>query len=243
MSQPKNRWRENTEELYKKDLNDPDNHDVVVIHPEPDILECGVKWALGSTAVNKVSGGDGIPAEFFKILKDDAIKVLHLICQQIWKTQQLKAVVTNRRYWQSVSQFSHSVVSDCLRYHELQHTKPPCPSLTPGVYPNSCPLSWWCHPTISSSGITWLESFPKSGSFQMSQPFASGGQSTGVSASVLPMTTQDWFPLGWTGWISLQSKRLSRVFSNTTAQKHQFFGTQLSSLSNSHIHTWSLDKP
>ena len=98
MSQPKNRWRENTEELYKKDLNDPDNHDTVVIHPEPDILECGVKWVLGSTVVNKASGGDGITAELFKILKDDSIKVLHSICQKIWKTQQLKADVSNRRY-------------------------------------------------------------------------------------------------------------------------------------------------
>ena len=106
--------------------------------------------------------------------------------------------------------------------------RPPCPSPTPGAYPNSCPLSWWCHPAISSSVVPFSscpQSFPASGSFQMSQLFASGGQSTGVSAStsVLPMNTQDWSPLGWTGWISLQSKGLSRVFSNTTVQKHQFF--------------------
>ena len=110
---------------------------------------------------------------------------------------------------------------------------PNCPSPTPGVYSNSCPLSQWCHLTISSSVIHFsscLLSFPASGSFQMSQLFASGGQSIGVSAStsVLPMNTQDWSTLGWTGWISLQSKGLSRVFSNTTAQKHQFFGVQLS---------------
>ena len=130
-------------------------------------------------------------------------------------------------------QFSHSVVSNSLRPHELQHARPPCPSPIPGVHPNSCPLSQWCHPTMSSSVILFsscLESFPASGSFLMSQLFASGGQNIGVSAStsVLPMNTQDWSPLGWTGWISLQSKGLSRVFSNTTVQKHQFFCTQLS---------------
>ena len=145
-------------------------------------------------------------------------------------------------------QFSCSVVSDSLWPHELQHTRSPCPSLTPGVYPNSCPSSRWCHPTISSSVILFsscLESCPASGSFPMSQLFASGGQSTGISASasVLPMNTQDWSPLGWTGWISLQSKGLSRVFSNTTLQKHQFFYAQLSSQFNPHIHTWPLEKP
>ena len=117
--------------------------------------------------------------------------------------------------------------------HELQHARPPCPSPTPRDYPNPCPLSWWCHPTISSSVIPFSscpQSFPASGSFQMNQLFASGGQSIGVSAStsVLPINTQDWSPLGWTGWISLQSKGLSRVFSNTTVQKHQFFSAQLS---------------
>ena len=130
-------------------------------------------------------------------------------------------------------QFSSSVMSDSLRPHELQHARPPCPSSTPRVYPNSCPLSRWCHPTISSSVIPFsscLQSFPTSGSFQMSQLFTSGGQNTGVSVStsLLLMNTQDWSPLRWTGWISLQSKGLSRVFSNTTGQKHQFFGTQLS---------------
>ena len=115
----------------------------------------------------------------------------------------------------------------------LQHARPPCPSPTPRAYSNSFPLSRWCHPTISSSVVSFssrLQSFPASGSFQMSQLFASGDQSIGVSASisVLPMKIQDWFPLGWTGWISLQSKGLSRVFSNTTVQKHQFFCAQLS---------------
>ena len=129
-------------------------------------------------------------------------------------------------------QFSNSVVSDSLRSHGLQHARPLCPSPTPGVYSNSCPLSQWCHPAISSSVVPFscLQSFPASGSFQMSQLFASGGQSIGVSAlvSVLPMNIQDWFSLEWTGWISLQSKGLSRVFSNTTVQKHQFFSAQLS---------------
>ena len=117
--------------------------------------------------------------------------------------------------------------------YELQHSRPPCPSPTPGVHPNPCPLSRWCHPTISSSVISFsscLLTFPASGSFQMSQLFISGGQSIGVSAStsVIPMNTQDWSPLGWTRWISLQSKGLSRVFYNTTVQKHQFFCAQLS---------------
>ena len=130
-------------------------------------------------------------------------------------------------------QFSCSVVSDSLRPHELQYTRPPCLSPTPGVHPNPCPLSRWCHPTISSSVVPFFscpQSFPASGSFQMSQLSASGGQSIGVWAStaVLPVNTQDWSPLGWTGWISLQSKGLSRVFSNITVQKQQFFGSQLS---------------
>ena len=148
----------------------------------------------------------------------------------------------------SAVQFSHSVVSDSLRPHQSQHTRPPCPSPTSGVHSNSCPSSRWCHPAISSSVIPFSscpQSLPASGSFPMSQLFTWGGQSIGVSAlaSVLPMNTQDWSPLEWTGWISLQFKGLSRVFYNTTVQKHQFFGTQLSSQSNSHIHTWPLEKP
>ena len=131
------------------------------------------------------------------------------------------------------AQFSQSVVSDSLWPHGLHHATPPCPLPTPRAYSNSWPLNQWCHPTISSSVIPFsscLQSFPASGSFQISQLFTSGGQSIGVSASasVLPTNIQDWFPVGWTGWISLQSKGLSRVFSNTTVQKHQFFGAQLS---------------
>ena len=145
-------------------------------------------------------------------------------------------------------QFSHSVVSDSLRPHESQHARPPCSSSTPRVYPNPCPSSQWCHPTVSSSVIPFsscFQSFPASGSSPRSQFFTSDGQSIGVSAStsVLPMNTQVWSPLGWTGWVSLQSKGLSRVFSNTTVQKHQFFSPQLSLWSNSHICTWLLEKP
>ena len=145
-------------------------------------------------------------------------------------------------------QFSRSIVSSSLRPHESQHARPPCLSPSPGVYSNSCPLSRWCHPAISSCVIPFSscsQSLPVSESFPMSQLFAWGGQNIGVSAlaSVLPMNTQDWSPLGWTGWTSLQSKGLSRVFSSTTVQKHQFFGAQLSLQSNSHIHTWPLEKP
>ena len=128
------------------------------------------------------------------------------------------------------NQFSHSVVSDSAT-NGLQHARLPCPSPTPGVYSNSSQLSWWCHPTISFSIVPFsscLQSFPISGSFQMSQLFASGSQSIGVSAStsVLPRNIQNWSPLRWTGWIPLQSKGLSRVFSNTTVQRHQFFGAR-----------------
>ena len=139
-------------------------------------------------------------------------------------------------------QFSHSVVSDSLRPHEPQHTRPPCPSPTPRVHPNPCPSSQWCHPTISSTVIP--SPLPASGSFPMSQLFTSGGQSIGVSASasVFPVNIQGWFPLGWTGLISLLSKRLSRVFSNTTIWKHQFSDAQPSFWSNSHIYTWLLEK-
>ena len=145
-------------------------------------------------------------------------------------------------------QFSRSVMSDSLRPHGLRHARLPCPSPTPRVYSNSCPLSQWFHPTISFSVIPFSscpQSFPASGSLQMSQFFISGGQSIGASpsASILPTNIQDWSTLGWTGWMSLQSKGLSRVFTNTTVQKHQFFTTQLSLQSNSHIHSWLLEKP
>ena len=147
-----------------------------------------------------------------------------------------------------LSSVSSSVASNSLRPHELQQARPPCPSPTPGVHPDSRPSGQWCHPAISSSIIPFSscpQSLPASESFPMSQLFAWGGQSIGVSAlaSVLPQYTQDWSPSEWTGWISLQPKGPSRVFSNTTVQKHQFFSTQLSSQSNSHIHTWPLEKP
>ena len=146
-------------------------------------------------------------------------------------------------FWGGISVQFSSVAQSCptLRPHEPQHARPPCPSPTPRVHPNICLLSWWCHPTISSSVIPFSscpQSFPASGSFSMSQLFASGGQSIGVSAStsVPPMNTKDWSPVGWTGRIFMQSRGLSRVFSNIV-QKHQLFGAQLSSPSNSHIHT------
>ena len=148
----------------------------------------------------------------------------------------------------SSMQFSCSVISKSLRPHEPQHARPPCASPTPRVHSNPCPLCQWCHPTIASSVVpfsSYPQSLPASGSFPMGQLFSSGGQNIGVSAStsVHPMNIQDWSPLGWTGWISLQSKGLSRVFSNTTVQKHQFFSAQLSLQSSSHIHTWLLEKP
>ena len=151
--------------------------------------------------------------------------ITKILIQQIY--------ILNIYYMPKSVQFSCSLMSDSLLPHGLQHARPPCSSPTPRVYSNSCPVSQWCHPNISPSVIPFssrLQSFPASGSFQMSRFFPSGGQSIKVSAStsVLPMNLQDWSPLGWTGWISLQSKGLSRVFSNTTVQKHQFFGAQLS---------------
>ena len=161
---------------------------------------------------------------------------------------------TKRGHQVRSDQISRSVVSDSLRPHELQHARPPCPSPTPGVHSNSRPSSRWCHPAISSSVVPFsscLQSLPASQSFPMSQLFTWGGQSTGVSAlaSFLPKKSQGWSLwslmscINIAGWISLQSKGLSRVFSNTTVQKHQFFGAQLFSQSNSHIHTWPLEKP
>ena len=145
-------------------------------------------------------------------------------------------------------QFSRSVLSDSLWPHESQHARPPCPSPTPRVHPDSRPSSQWCHPAISSSVIPFSSCphcLPASESFPRSQLFAWGGQSTGVSAlaSFLPKKSQGWSPSEWTGWISLQSKGLSRVFFNTTVQKHQFFGAQPSTQSTSHIHTWPQEKP
>ena len=145
-------------------------------------------------------------------------------------------------------QFSRSVVSDSLRPHELQPARPPCPSPSPRVHSDSRPSCPWCHPAISSSVVPFSscpQSLPTSESFPVSQLFPWGGQSTGVSAlaSFLPTKSQGWSPSEWTGWISLQSKGLSRVFSNTTVQKHQFFSIQPSSQSNSHMHTWPQEKP
>ena len=179
--------------------------------------------------------------------KRTKIKLICHVNQCKWAKLDLKIIALTPKPNSSV-QFSRSVVSDSLWPHESQHTRPPWPSSpTPGVYPNSCPSSRWCHPAISSSVVLFSscpQSLPESESFPMSQLFASGGQSIGVSASVsvLPMNTQGWSPSEWTGWISLQSKGLSRVFSNTF-QKHQFLRAQFSSQSNSRIHTWPLEKP
>ena len=164
------------------------------------------------------------------------------------KIHSLKIKNVHSRVRFSSVQFSRSVMSDSLRPHESQHTRPPCPSPTPRVHSDSSPLSRWCHPAISSSVVPFSScpwSLPASESFPMSQLFTWGGQSTGVSASASfpPKKSQGWSPSEWTSWISLQSKGFSRVFSNTTVQKHQFFGAQPSSQSNSHIHTWPLEKP
>ena len=155
---------------------------------------------------------------------------------------------TNPSLKRGVSQFSCSFMSNSLWLHGLQHTRLTCPSPTPRACSNLCLSSQWCHPTTSCSVVPFsscLQPFPASGSFPMSQFFTSGGKSIGASASVsvLSMNILDWSPLGWTGWISWQSKGLSRVLSNTTVQKHQFFGAQLSLWSNPHIHTWLLEKP
>ena len=157
----------------------------------------------------------------------------------------LESVWTKQNPLTLLVQFNHSVVFDSLWPNGRQHSRLPCPSPTPRACLNSCSSSWWCHPTISVVPFSCLQSFPASGSFQMTQFFASGGQSTGVSAlaSFLPKKCQGWSPSEWTGWVSLQSKGLSRVFSNTTVQKHQFFSAKLSSQPNSHIHTWPLEKP
>ena len=164
----------------------------------------------------------------------------------IIRDMQIKATVSYHLTSVSISSVSQLCLT--LRPQGLQHARLPCLSPTPRPYSNSCPSCWWCHPIISSSVVPFsfhLQSFPASGSFPISRFFASGDQIIGVSAStsVLPMNTQDWPPWAWTGWICLQSKGRSRVFSNTTVQKHQFFGTQPSSQSNSHIHTWPEEKP
>ena len=199
---------------------------------------------------------DGVFHELFRMLKNISCYLLllssvpkiipFLTLQQGWKVQICSCFKQCAWGWRyrllnqfSSVQFSPSVVSDSLRPHESQHARPPCSSPTPRVYSNSCPLSRWCHPAISSSVIPFsscTQSLPASGSFPVSQLFAWGGRSIGVSASAsgLPMNTQDWSPIGWTGWISLQSKGLSRVFSNTTVQKHQFLGAQLFTVQLSH---------
>ena len=192
---------------------------VVVTHR----LSCSLAWGLPGPGIEPVSP--------VVELVSPVIPITRWILNH-WAIREAPAYIFEKLQFSSV-QFGRSVVSDSLQPHEPQHARPPCPSPTPRIHPNPCPSSWWCHLTVSSSVVPFSscpQSFPASGSFQMSQLCASGGQSIGVSASasVLPKNTQDWSPLEWTGWISLQSEGLSRVFSNTTVQKLQFFGAQLS---------------
>ena len=202
---------------------------------EEDSVCFKMSWKGGCNNYNKIKGRLYIFCFPMKLKKGERRRRKGMkqkdSAREIWE-QVMWVVCYSHENWFSV-QFSHSVVSDCLWPHDPQHVRLPYPSPTPGVHPNPCPSSRWCHPTISSSVVPFSscpQSFPASGSFQMGQLFASDGQSIAVSAStsVLPMNTQDWSPLGWTGWISWQSKGLSRVFSNTTVQKYQFFGAQLS---------------
>ena len=196
---------------------------------------CGLLFYAGLQIPSRINSPDFTAFQVFYLYKTNILKSHFQLFNA--NTQKYSGCLYN-----NLPCFSsvHSVMSDSLRPHEPQHARPPCPSPTPRVHPNPCPSSQWCHPTISSSVVPFSscpQSFPASGAFQMCQLFASGGQGIGVSAStsVLPMNTQDWSPLGWTGWISLQSKGLSRVFSNITVQKHQsilqqsaFFIVQLS---------------
>ena len=182
----------------------------------------------------------------YSLFWDDPLYSVCRVCFSLNKSTFYLSLCLSLNSFCNVIVDSHSV-SDSLWPHGLQHTRLPCLSPFPGACSNSCPLSQWCYPTVSSSVVPFsscFKSFPASGSFLMSQLFTSGGQNIGasVSASVLPMNIQDWFPLGWTGWISLKSKGLSRVFSNTTVWKHQFFSAQLSLWPSSHIHRWLLEK-
>ena len=197
------------------------------------IVSCTVSWDNWPTFLERVAGWSWLKA--CHDIQGSDEKQRAIVENHLHKDDVEESIYVSVRVCVlcSSAQFNCSVVSDSLRPHEPQHVRSPCPSPTPRVHPNPCPSSRWCHPAISSSVVPFSscpQSFPASGSFQMSQLFASGGQRIVVSSSIsVPsMNTQDWFPLGWTGWISLQSRGLSRVFSNTTVQNLQFFGTQLS---------------
>ena len=216
-------------------------------------LQISLFLPVAKTTFPEVPSAEGEEVYFWLILTLRGAQDLNFSLWQQPKFFQISIAVWKRVFFNfpgASVQFSSVHSLSCVQLFAAPWTaahQASCPSPTPGAYSNSCPLSRWCHPTISSSVLPFsshLQSFPASGSFQMSQLFASGGHSIGVSASasVLPVNIQDWSPLGWTGWISLQSKGLSRVFSNITVQKHQFFSVQLSSQSNSHIHTWLLEK-
>ena len=202
----------------------------------------------GYTILYSIIYGHLCCCQFFTSTDISVMNILMLMCMiKLFPKVGRRTLLSHRLYIFSV-QFSCSVVSNSLQPHESQHARPPCPSPTPRVHSDSCPSSQWCHPAISSSGIPFSscpQPLPASESFPMSQLFTWGGQSTGVSAlaSFPPKKSQGWSPSEWTGWISWQSKELSRVFSNTTVQKHQFFSTQPSSQSNSHTHTRPQEKP
>ena len=200
-------------------------------------MSCGAPWSCVMQWLWT------LPLPSFSLWNEGNVSFLPYVDWKKKKQPPLKTIQPKNGWW-------CSVVKSCLTLqpHGPQHARPPCPLSTPGACSDSCPSSRWCHPTISPSVVPFsshLQSFPASGSFQMSQFFPSGGQSIGVSASasVLPMNIQDWFPLGWIGWISLQSKGFSRVFSNTAFLKHRFFSAQPSFWPKSHIHTWLLEKP
>ena len=211
------------------------------------IVSCTVSWDNWPTFLERVAGWSWLKA--CHDIQGSDEKQRAIVENHLHKDDVEESIYVSVRVCVlcSSAQFNWSVVSDSLQPHELKHARPPCSSPTPGVYSSSCPSSQWCHPAISSSVVPFSscpQSLPASESFPMSQLFTWVGQSTGVSAlaSFLPKNTQGWSPSEWTGWIFLQSRGLSRVFSNTTVQMHQFFGSQPSSQSNSHIHTWLLEK-
>ena len=238
------------------DLMDSSTQGLPVHHQLPEFTQTHVHWVGDAIQPSHPLSSPSSPAfnlsqhqVLFKwVSSSHQVAIIVEFSFNISPSNEHSGLISFRVDWLDLlaAQFSHSVMSDSLGPHGLQHTRSSSPSPTPGVYPNSCPLSQWCQPTISSSVVpvsSCPQSSPASGSFQMSRLFTSGGQGIGAAASGLPVNIQDWFPLGWTDLISLQSKGLSRIFSNITVQKHQLFGAHLSLQSNSHIHTWPLEKP